>query len=162
MTYEMVPLFNLSSDMIVSFMDEAREANEFINPLWRLYDVEQDDWRNVIPDSNNDEMLFAFVVQGILTGVARATAHPKHIENGKVGFYIRPSQRKKKYAPVMIRMIEDMCERNMLRDLTAVVDIKNTSSFKALYAAGWERSGVQYRWNQGRTAIELKPRSSGS
>lgn len=163
MTYEIVHLFRVPNEAIQEIMDEAQTAEEFINPLWRLYEVPSDGWKKTAVDSRTKgESLLAFLVNEKIVGVARVTVHPKHIENGKVGFYIRPSERNRKYAPSMIRMIEGWCEEQNISDITAVVDVKNMKSFKALYSAGWERSGKQYRWNQERTAIELKPKSSGS
>ena len=163
MIYQIKLLGNVNESEIMSVLNEAEYHGEFVHPLWRLIEIGVDEWKkDWYEDTDNAETLLAFYVADRLVGVARVTGMPHHQANGKVGFYIRPSERKKKYAPSMIRMLEDWCAVHGIEDITAVVDVRNTASMKALYSAGWQRSGKEFRWNGNRNAVELKPVKNGS
>lgn len=164
MKYKLISCASLSVKMLVCFIMEAVNAKEFINPLWKAYALGIQDFKTdlaLIDRIGNGERVLAFIVDKQLVGVCRITPQPKNMANGKVGYYIRPSMRKKLYAPVMLRMIEDYAASKNICGLTAVVDIENAASIRALKTAGWESSGKHFAWNGGRTAEEFRPKPCG-
>lgn len=166
MKFELISCASVDPKMLFEFLFEAHNFGEFCNPLWYAYDVGvaqfQQEEINSDADDPMREKRLCFMVNDALVGVCRITPRLKNIANGKVGFYIRKSKRKHKYAPVMIRLIEEWCSVNQINDVTAVVSNSNTASSKALIAAGWERTGKTYTWNDGRTAIEYSPKPCGT
>lgn len=162
MKYEIKSCVDVDPDVLKDFMYEFEEHGEFCNAMWRAYEVGVPKWQvetnaHVFSDK---ERCVAFLIDGALAGVARITPKPRHIENGKIGYYLRPSFRKKKYAPVFLRLIEDFCAARNINSPTAVTDIKNTSSIQALRCAGWVETGNRYLWTseeRDRIAVEFAP-----
>lgn len=162
MKYELTPCYLLSAKHIEEFLDEFKVAGEYCNAMWRAYEIGVSAWKKELStEIAPSEYILAFLVDMEFVGVVRVTPNPNHIENGKVGFYIRPSKRKHKYAPSMLRLVEDFCFANGIENVTAVADSGNVASAKAMYAAGWTRSGKQYIWTYGRSAIEFQPKPCG-
>lgn len=162
MKYELVPCDLLAAKHIEAFLDEFTAAGEYCNAMWKAHEIGVAAWKKeVAKDVNPSEHILAFLVDTKLVGVVRVTPNPNHVENGKIGFYIRPSKRKQKYAPSMIRLAEDFCLANGIDNITAVADVRNVASAKAMFAAGWTRSGKQYVWTSGRSAIEFQPKPCG-
>lgn len=86
----------------------------------------------------------------------RITPNPRNRENGKFGYYVRPSMRKKGYAKEMIRFAKQYASENGI-DVTAVVDSANAYSMKALTKAGWSKTGTVYEWKGSRKGVEFAP-----
>lgn len=165
MKFELIPCTAIALKDLRDFMKEVETVNEFCHPLLRAH---ENGIRKFLLDQAEEEKkespkeyVLAFLIDDELAGVCRVTARLNHIESGKIGYYLRHSRRKNKYAPIMIRLIEDFCMQKGVTNITAVVDIKNTASMKALFSAGWTRTKNQYTWFDGRKAIEFRPLPSG-
>lgn len=143
---------------IEEYFEEFDRFGEYCNVLWRLYEITAEQWLNEIY-SDNKTMYVGFCVNEKLVGMARVTPHPNHIENGKVGYAIRPTCRGKLLAPTMIRLIEDFCNWIGINEITACVEAGNVKSLKAFDRAGWEATGNVYHWTGDRLAIEVSPKT---
>lgn len=86
----------------------------------------------------------------------RITPCPQNRENGKLGYYVRPSMRKKGYAKEMIEFARQYAVENSI-DITAVADSNNVYSMKALMNAGWSKTGAVYDWKGNRKGVEFAP-----
>lgn len=159
MRFEIRPCYTLSRRELTDLKDEFYSRGEFINVLWDLYDMDPEKWK-MKERSNMREAREAFFVDGVLVGVARITRKPNHIENGNIGFAIRPTERGKRYATVFINLIHRKCMCMGVENPTACIDARNERSIKAFMRAGWRMTGRSYRWNPDpdpRVAIEMCP-----
>lgn len=146
--------------LVMSYLNEFHSAGEYCRQLWILEEGgSMDQFRHQIDwDANTD--ILTFSVDGKMVGMGRCTRFPKHPENGRIGYSIRPSCRGRMYAPVLIRMLEDYCCKVFhLKpcDVTACVEQGNEKSRKALIAAGFKPTGTVYEWTGGRYADEYAP-----
>lgn len=158
MVYNLLLTSNALTDDIRSYLSEFRENGEYCQLLWPLEDgADVSECRRMFKSDENTDYL-CFYIDDTLVGMGRCTKEPNHIENGKIGYSIRPSQRGKLYAPVLIRMLESYCEKNGISGVTACVDARNSRSIQALHHAGFEQTGVTYNWTKGRKALEFAPR----
>jgi len=157
MRYELRLAWRVYPGIIQDFFDEFVRTGEYCNVLWHLYDVGVEQW---VKDVETDQKTFhlCFMVNERMVGVARVTPNPNHIENGKVGYAIRPTCRGNLYAPTMIRLIEDYCKMIGLDDVTACVYPGNTKSLMAFERAGWKETGNIHKWTGNRLAIEFSPK----
>lgn len=154
--YELQLAWKVNPGLIQEFFDEFERFGEYCNVLWHLYDVGVAQW---VQDAASDQKTFylCFFVNDRLVGMARVTPQPNHIENGRVGYAIRPTCRGNLYAPTMLRLIEDYCKWIALREVTACIDSSNIKSIKAFDRAGWQATGNVYKWTGNRLAIEVAP-----
>lgn len=146
-------------EYIDDYFGEFQNNGEFCNVLWRLHEVNINEWLKEI-EYDPTTVYVGFCVNGSLVGVGRITPNPRHLANGRIGYAIRPSERGKLYAPTMIRLMEDYCKLLNVNEITACVEETNAKSLKALDKAGFAPTGIKYAWNGGRTAIELHPKKT--
>ena len=161
MKYELVPCEEIEAAKIKSIMAEFDVSGEFCNALWRAYEIGVDAWQaERISEESHHEVVVGFLVQECLVGVARITPHPNHKENGKIGYYIRPSYRRLGYGTILLHLIEDFCLSNVIYQPTAVCSADNLTSIHTLRNAGWRETGTEYVWkteNTSRKALEFRP-----
>lgn len=160
MKYELIPCSWLNPLELHEFMEEVETNKETCNPLWEAHEIGLMAWRHKIGDLSmtTHEHYLAFMVDDELCGVCRITKKPKHMANGQIGLYIRPSMRGKMYAASFIRQIQEYCLRIGIEKPTACCDIKNVRAVKAFKNAEWIPTRNLYEWNNNRCAIELAPR----
>lgn len=162
MKYELVECECIETGKIQSMMDEFNAHGEFCNALWRAYEIGVLDWQTErIDEKHHHEFVLGFMVDSCLIGVTRITPHPNHKENGRVGYYIRPSYRKLGYGTILLHLIEDYCLSNTIYLPTAVCDIDNWQSIRTLMNAGWYQTGKVYYWTSEkapRKALEFRPK----
>ena len=87
--------------------------------------------------------------------MVRISSRINHEANGKVGYSIRPSRRKRLYAPTLLRLVEEYCCLNGITPVTACVDVRNEASLKAFRLAGFVPTGREFDWTYQRRAVEL-------
>ena len=143
-------------EQILDYVKEFEDNEETCNVLWAItpvtIDMILDEYNR---DSNPHERQYGFAVDGELVGFSRVTPHPYHIENGNIGIGIRPSQRRKGYAHLLIESLMNTAEECKNNRLTAVVDVNNLKSLRAFEKAGFVPTGKIYDWIGMRKAIEL-------
>lgn len=156
--YSLTMLYELSPESIGEYFDEfvANDGDCYV--LYRLHDISA---RELVEESRHDTHTYnvGFTVNGKLIGVGRVTPAPTRIENGMIGYGIRPSERGNGYAPVMIRMLEEFCNGIGVESPTACIDVNNSKSLIAFERAGFVRTGRVYNWPDNRVAIEMCPKS---
>ena len=165
MKYEMVPASWLSAIDIEGYAFEFEGHGETCNVLWRQKLVGAVRFKDEL-DANGKSMItkefyLGFLVDDVLAGMCRITPEPRHAANGNVGYGLSPDFRGKGHAPIMLRLIQDFCQRVGIAHPTAAVDIKNTRSINALRNAGWQLTGKRYLWSPDpnpRIAIEFELR----
>lgn len=148
--------FDIANGIKFAFRRNGEECQQ----LWMLDDSMScyDFYRKISADKNTSTLVMS--VCGIVVGIGRCTRQPKHIANGRIGYSILPEHRKKGYAPILIRLLEEYCCRAFElepAEVTACVAENNTPSMKALCAAGFHATGNEYRWTGDRRAIEYAP-----
>lgn len=145
-----------SKEQILDYVKEFKDNDEICNVLWAItpitIDMILDEYKR---DSNPHERQYGFTFDGELIGFSRITLHPHHIENGNIGIGIRPSQRSKGYAHLLIESLMNTAHECKDNKLTAVVDVNNFRSLKAFKRAGFVPTGKIYDWTGNRKAIEL-------
>lgn len=155
--YELRLPHEINPDDVLDYLREFEDNGEFCNVLWRLYEVGIDEWmREAMTDKAT--YIVGFYDHNVLVGMGRITPHPRHVENGNVGYAIRPSLRGKRYAAIMLIVIEDFCRRNSIDDIKACINSTNEKSMRAFEKVGWIPTGSTYVWSGNRAAIEYSPK----
>lgn len=162
MIYELVGCECIETEKIQSLMDEFSAKGEFCNALWRAYEIGVAPWQmERIEEGDHHEFVLGFLVATDLIGITRITPQPNHRENGKIGYYIRPSYRGNGYGTILLHLVEDFCLLNGIYSPTAVCSTDNLISIKTLQSAGWMSTGKSYDWITEKTprkALEFRPR----
>lgn len=155
--YELRVSNEMSAPDIKEYFDEFNDSGENCYVLYRLYEVDVDQQlKEATTDTHTHHV--GLYVNDRLAGIGRVTPHPNHMENGMIGYAIRPSLRGKRYASMFIRLIEDFCKHLKMDRITACVDASNFRSLMAFNREGWKATGI-YRWPGDRLAIEISPKA---
>lgn len=151
---ELLPLTSLEKKEVEGYWREFIENGETENVLWELATLSIDEYyERQVADRRNRR--FGFLVGGALVGMVRISSRINYEANGKVGYSIRPSRRKRLYAPTLLRLVEEYCYLNGISPVTACVDVRNEVSIKTLRMAGFVPTGREFDWTLQRRAIEL-------
>ena len=155
--FETKKITEFSREEILAYVQEFEDNDEECNVLWAITPVTVDMiLEECRRDSDPHERQYGFVHDGELIGFSRVTPHPLHVENGNIGIGIRPSQRRKGYAYLLIEsLLNTADEFKRYNNLTAVIDVNNLKSQRAFEKAGFTPTGKIYDWIGMRKAIEL-------
>ncbi len=151
---ELLPLTSLDKAEVEGYWREFTENGETENVLWELATLSIDEYYER-QGADRRNRRFGFLVGGALVGMVRISSRINHEANGKVGYSIRPSRRKRLYAPTLLRLAEEYCHLNCITPVTACVDVTNEASLKAFRLAGFAPTGREFDWTYQRRAVEL-------
>lgn len=156
--YKLLDLNEVSPALIRDYYDEFTDSGEECSVLWKLSYLDPFEFAEECKKDRGTLYLCFFLPSGRLGGIARITPNPNHIENGRMGYALRPTERGKGYAPIMLNLIQVYCEHYAINNVTACVDRRNLASRNALEKAGWIETGNVYAWTQKRLALEYVPK----
>lgn len=156
--YKLLDLTEISPALVRGYYDEFIDSGEECSVLWKLSYLDPFEFAQECQKDLSTRYLCFMLPSGVLGGIARITPNPNHIENGRMGYALRPTERGKGYAPVMLNMIQVYCEHQGIDNVTACVDRRNLASRNALEKAGWIETGNVYAWTEKRLALEYVPK----
>lgn len=160
--YKLEYLERVSPPLVQSYYDEFVRNGEECNVLWKLSYMDAFEFADECKADMSTRYFCFLLPNGTLAGIARITPNPNYIENGRMGYAIRPSERGKGYAPIMLRLIQDYCEKIKLYEVTACIDVNNEKSLAAFRKAGWVPTLTTFIWKGGRVAQEWIPKCFSS
>ena len=99
---ELLPLTSLDKAEVEGYWREFTENGEAENVLWELATLSIDEYYER-QEADRRNRRFGFLVGGALVGMVRISSRINYEANGKVGYSIRPSCRKRLYAPTLLR-----------------------------------------------------------
>lgn len=154
--FELASCNAVSAGMIEEFLHDFSTNGERCNVLWRLYEIDAEEWQKEIADDTGTSY-FSFTHGSRIIGICRVTRKPKYEANGMLGYAICPSERGNHLGAVMIGILREKCITQGMTKITACVDCRNIPSRKTLEAAGWRLTGRRFEWRPDpmpRTALE--------
>lgn len=142
---ELRPLTSIGKKEVALYWQEFTEKGETENVLWELATLSIDEYYER-QEADRRNRRFGFLVGGALVGMVRISSRINYEANGKVGYSIRPSCRKRLYAPTLLRLAEEYCRLNGITPVTACVDVTNLASLRAFRLAGFVPTGREFDW----------------
>lgn len=157
--YELKPLQLLDNRAIEELNAEFVEQDGECYILYMLEEKSIEEMKKEMSEDTHSYVL-AFLVDGNPTGLVRLTPKLNHVENGQIGWAIRPAKRENGFASIMIRMAAQLANEELgCKELTACIDSKNKASIKVARKAGLSMSGNVYHWSNNRISIEFVVRA---
>ena len=172
MEYTLVPIWDIPVLQVTDMWMEFKAHGETCNVLYMMESMKADEFMLNARDDPRT-YIFPYIERSRFSdppmpewpiGVGRVTPNLNHIENGNIGFAIRPTERGKGHAFGLITLLEHMCLDFFIESPTACADLRNHRSLRALLNAGWIPTGKIYDWYpnpEPRKAIEFTPGRGG-
>lgn len=141
----LIPIVLVSIDETKDYWNEFITHGEKENVLWELESMDVKPYYQ-IQKADERNKRFGFFIDRKMIGALRVSSAINHEASGKIGYSIRPTQRGKRYSILLLRMAAEYCNRQAIENVTACVDVQNTTSIHALRSSGFIETGRCFDW----------------